>query len=205
MRWGEHEQPWTVEQERYLREHAGIDTVREICAHLKRSRSSVKTKASRMGVSLRHFERLTVICPKCGKARSKSGKWMERTGFCEVCRLEASYSALLASQAEAWADLPPSLRRSYEKSQARTGASRIPPRPEPPRTAGVDPALAQRLAELHDIDVERWECERLHLLMDACKQRTKRMREKSGTNPRKKSVDSMDEKTNATLRKEQGK
>ena len=199
MRKGQKTQPWTTAEERYLAEHAGIDPVRQICRELKRSRASVKTKASRLGLSLRTYERLTVICPKCGKARAKSGSWTGRTGFCEVCRMRDSYEAALRAQAEAYGRLPPGMRPEYDLSQAATGRSRLPPKPPTPKLSGLDRARRERADELHDIEVERWEKQCLKLLTDAAKQRTKRMREKSGTNPRKRSG------INATFRETEDK
>lgn len=186
MRKGQKTQPWTTSEERYLAEHAGIDPVRKICRELKRSYSSVTTRASRLGLSLRTFERLTVICPKCGKARAKSGSWTGRTGFCEVCRMRDSYEAALRAQAEAYAQLPPGMRPEYDISQSATGRSRLPPKPPSPRLSGLGTAHRVRAGELHDIEVEAWEKQCLKLLTDAAKQRTKRMREKSGTSPRKR-------------------
>ena len=184
------DRPWTTEEERYLREHAGIDHVREICRKLKRSRRSVEAKASRLRVSLRHCERLTVICPKCGEARAKAGGWTSTTGICEVCRKRAAYEDALRRQAEAFEDLDPAYRAVYSATDARTGASKVPPRPCAPDVSGLSPARAQRARELHAIDVEKWELYRLKLLTDAVKKRTQRMREKSGTNPRRFREDS---------------
>lgn len=179
------DRPWTTEEERYLVERAGIDPVRSICRELKRSRRSVEAKASRLRVSLRHFERLTVICPKCGEARAKSGNWQARTGICDVCRKTAAYEDALRRQAEAYEALDAVQRAVYDATDARTGKSKVPPRPCAPDISGMDRAHAQRAGELHAIEVERWELERLKLLTDAAKQRTKRMREKTGTNPRR--------------------
>ena len=67
-----------------------------------------------------------------------------------------------------------------------------------PKLSDLDRVHRERADELHDIEVERWEKQCLKLLTDATKQRTKRMREKSGTNPRKKT------ETNATFQ-ENGK
>lgn len=179
------DRPWTTDEERYLVEHAGIDTVRSICRELRRSRRSVEAKASRLRVSLRHFERLTVICPKCGEARAKSGNWQQRTGVCDVCRKRAAYEDALRRQAEAYEALDHVQRAVYDATDARTGRSKVLPRPSDPDTSGMDRAHAQRARELHAIEVERWELARLKLLTDAAKQRTKRMREKTGTNPRR--------------------
>lgn len=166
-------------------ELAGVVPARRICSELRRSRSSVTTKASRLGLNLRVYEKLTVICPKCGEARAKSGSWTGRTGFCEVCRMRDSYAEAKWAQAEAYAALDPRQRSVYDATEAKVGRSRLPPKPPAPSTAGLDPYRRARAEDLHAMDVERWEKKCLKLLTDACKQRTKRMREKSGTNPRK--------------------
>lgn len=185
MRRGDHARPWTTEDDRYLTESAGIVSKREICLHLKRSRRAVEVRASRMGLSLRHFEHLTEICPKCGQARDRDGVKQSRTGFCAVCVARAAYQEALWRQAEAYAALDPVQRAVYDATEARTGASRLPPRPPEPPSSIKDPAKAMRARELHAIDVEKWELRCLKMMTDAAKKRTQRMREKSGTNPRK--------------------
>lgn len=187
MRRGQKAVPWTTSEERYLMEHAGVDPVRQICKDLKRSRKAVTTKASRLGVSLRVYEKLTVICPKCGEARAKSGRWAGRTGFCEVCRMRDSLAEARWAQSEAYASLSPRQRAVYDATEAKVGRSRLPPKPPQPKLSGLDAHRRQRAEDLYAIDVERWQMRCLKLLTDATKQRTKRMREKSGTNPRKKS------------------
>lgn len=177
--------PWTTAEERFLAERAGIDPVRQICKELKRTRSSVMAKASRMGVSLRTYEPLTVICPKCGMPRDKRGSWTGRTGFCEVCKLNDAYRTAKWAQAEAYSELPPEARAVYDRTEAKVGRSRLPPKPPQPPLSNLPAARKRRIEELHAIDVEQWEVRCLTLLIDATKQRTKRMREKVGANPRK--------------------
>ena len=190
MRKGAKRVDWTTEDIRYLLEHAGIDPVRAICKHLKRSRSSVVHMAHRLrsegyDLNLRVYKPLTVICPKCSQARAKDGKWADRTGFCEVCRMRDSYQAALWTQSEAYADLTPEQRYEYDRTQAQTGRSVLPTRPKAPNTFGLPTMRAKRLEELHAMEVEQWEKRCLKLLTDAAKKRTQRIREKSGTNPRK--------------------
>lgn len=190
MRKGEKRVEWTTEEVRYLLEHAGVDSKRSICRHLRKSGESVKQMAKRLradgyDLNLRVYRTLTVICPKCSQARSRLGKWQDRTGFCEVCRLRASYEKALYDQAEAYADLTQEQRYRYDREQARTGRSEVPPRPKMPQTFGMSAPRARRAEELHAIEVERWEVKYLTRLLNAAKKRTQRMRELSGTNPRK--------------------
>lgn len=190
MRKGAKKVEWTTEEIRYLLEHAGVDSKRSICHHLKKSGGAVRQMAYRLrnqgyDINLRVYETLTVICPKCSKARAKSGKWIGRTGFCEVCRMEDSYREALWRQAEAYDDLTPEQRWEYDRTQAQTGRSKIPPHPKRPQTYGLSPQRARRLEDLYAIEVEQWEKQRLTMLTNAVKKRTQHIREKAGTNPRK--------------------
>ena len=197
MRKGAKRVEWTTEEVRYLLEHAGIDSKRSICRHLRRSHESVKQKAKQLraegyDISLRVYQTLTVICPKCSQARSKEGRWTGRTGFCEVCRMRDSYQEALWRQAEAYADLTPEQRQEYDRTQPQTGRSNLPPRPKMPQTIGMSPQRARRVSELHAIEVEQWEKRCLTMLTNAVKKRTQHIREKAGTNPRKKKVETND-------------
>ena len=64
MRRGESLRPWTVAEERRLREMAGRVPRREIAWRLRRSNESVRQKAKRMGLSLRCWE------PRCAQTLS---------------------------------------------------------------------------------------------------------------------------------------
>ena len=71
-----------MSEERRLAEWAGSLPLREICWRLRRSRESVKQKAKRMGLSLRHWEpACATVCPGCGCARTRLG----RGGVCRPC------------------------------------------------------------------------------------------------------------------------
>lgn len=187
---GARQEPWTTEDVRYLLENAGIVPKREICRHLKRSGESVKQKAKMLrargyAIDLRHYEELTVICPSCGEARSKEGRWRYGSGICDVCRMREQHAEALRRQSDAYAALTISQRLVYDRTQAQIGDSELPTRPPSPKVDGLAPNRARRLRELHAIDVERWQKKCLTMLTNAAKTRTKRMREKSGTNPRK--------------------
>ena len=74
---------WKKAEETYLTEHAG-DGAQAIAEALGRTVSSVKTHASRMGLSLveRHY------CPKCARYTYKP--LSVKTGWCRKCSVEAS-------------------------------------------------------------------------------------------------------------------
>ena len=74
---------WKAHEESYLQEHAG-DGAQAIADALGRSIQSVKSHASRMGVSLC----VRWHCPKCGKYTYKPlTKW---SGWCRRCSIEES-------------------------------------------------------------------------------------------------------------------
>lgn len=74
---------WTMRDIAYIREHAseGVDAV---ASALGRSSSSVKMKASRMGISLMRYVPLS-ICPVCGR---ETTRMIERQGHCDLCKRE---------------------------------------------------------------------------------------------------------------------
>ena len=74
---------WKKAEETYLTEHAG-DGAEAIAKALGRSVSSVKTHASRMGLSLV----IRYHCPRCGKyTYTPLTKW---SGWCRTCSVRES-------------------------------------------------------------------------------------------------------------------
>ena len=74
---------WSQSEEDYLTAHAG-DGAAAIAEALGRTVSSVKTHASRMGLSLV----IRYHCPRCGKYTYRPlTKW---TGWCRSCSIEES-------------------------------------------------------------------------------------------------------------------
>lgn len=74
---------WTRYEDAYLENHAG-DGAKAIAEHLGRTESSVKTHASRLGISL--YRRWH--CPNCGKWTYRP--LTEWSGWCRRCSIEAS-------------------------------------------------------------------------------------------------------------------
>lgn len=146
---GSRQRAWSREDERALAEMAGREPKREICRRLKRSGKAVERKAARMGLSLRCERAEGEACPSCGLLRRY---FDERTGFCEVCHLQAMVDAEAARQAEALREMPPALRAKYEKAD-RTLLSKPP----------------EGLSERDEVD---W----LKRKWNAARQRTRRMR-----------------------------
>lgn len=74
---------WTPKEEAYLEDHAG-DGAEAIADALGRTIPSVKTHASRLGVSLV----IRYHCPRCGKYSYRPlGK---KSGWCRRCTIEES-------------------------------------------------------------------------------------------------------------------
>ena len=87
--------------------------------------------------------------------------------------------------AEALAAMAPSERAVYEKTEAERQSKRLPPHPVK-RFVSATPDGKPRIEETRYLaEVEEWEYRVLKLRYDAAKTRLRRMREKTGANPRK--------------------
>lgn len=173
---------WTTADERFLVDHAGILTRREICKELKRSAESVRSRARRLGVSLRCYESRLEWCAECATWRSTVSP---KTGRCAVCRKRDQLDASERRIADALEHLPSEARAVYEGSESSRGTRKPPTRPKRPRRTGNRYADA-KADDAHLIAVETWEAALLDLKIDANKTRLKRIRAKVGANPRKK-------------------
>lgn len=174
MRAGERARPWTVAEERRLRELAGSVPRRELAWLLKRSNESVRQKAKRMGVSLRHWEpRCAKTCPRCGMARTAMG----RSGVCRPCELRDLIARADADTAEAMAALPQEARATYQRTEARTQSS-VPPKPPEPATDGMAAYRAAKARDEWAQSLEAWDTARLTRVLKAKRRRVERMRKK---------------------------
>lgn len=185
MRKGAKREEWTTAEERYLVDNAGKVSKRTICRTLRKSSAAVRSKAYRMrqdgiDVRLRCYESRLQPCPRCGQPRSR----FDNSGFCRVCELRDDYREARWRQVEAYRILTPEQKEVYDTWDGFTG-SEIPPRPSMPDTSHMDRPARARAEERHAIAVEEWQIETLTKLTNATKTRTKRMRRKTGTNPRK--------------------
>lgn len=181
---GSAQRTWTTAEIDRLRDMAGRIPVREICRQLKRSRKSVEHAAARLGLSLRCCRTRLVWCDECATWRSA----LDRDGRCRVCRMREQLAGREAACAEALAAMTPEQRAVYAESEAKRSTRRFPSRPRPAKRESCpmsryerDKAQAEYL-----LDLEKWEYRRLKLPYDAAKTRLRRMREVTGTNPRKK-------------------
>lgn len=181
---GEAQRPWTTEEVRYLAEHAGREPLREICRRLKRSQSSVKARAHRMGVSLRAPAWCLAWCDECATWRTSVS---ERTGRCRVCEMRHRTEGREAACAEALAAMTPEQRSLYASTESRRGTrKKADPMPKRPDTRPMGRFEAVRAERAWHAAVEEWELRRAKLPYDAAKTRLRRMREATGSNPRKK-------------------
>lgn len=171
MRRGERCRPWTASEERRLAEIAGTMPRREVARALRRSNEAVRQKASRMGVSLRHWEpRCSETCPVCGMARTG----LRASGTCRPCELRALVARAESETAEAMERLGPADRAVYASTETRL-QSAPDPRPAPPRTEGMTPYRAARARDAYQEALERWEVRTLTRLLNARRRRLERM------------------------------
>lgn len=183
MRKGQKLNDWTASEVAFLRENAGILSQQEISYELKRSYWSVFNQAKRLGISLRLYVRKLEWCNTCATWRSTISP---KTGKCAVCRKKEQLESAKIRTADAYAQLPAEHRETYDENLAiRT--TTFPPRPKKQGSCPVSRYYRSKAEEQYLRDLERWEVACLTRLVDAEKQQTKRMREKTGTNPRKKS------------------
>ncbi len=103
---------WKAHEEAYLREHAG-DGAREIADALGRTVPSVKTHASRLGVSL--YRRWH--CPRCGHwTFTPLSKW---SGWCRKCSIDESADTAALKNKQIRREVAEERRRIREAEQRR--------------------------------------------------------------------------------------
>ena len=181
---GAKQNAWTTTDEQFLIKYAGVLTRREICRELKRSHRSVETKAERLGISLRCYVSKLTWCNNCATWRSNVS---ERTGYCRVCAKREMLERSEKRVSDELAHLNFDQRTLYLNEESHRGTRKLPSKPEK-QASVVGSLYARKKAEEQYLkDVERWEVACLDQLINANKTRLKRIRQKLGTNPRKKS------------------
>lgn len=184
MREGARRNDWTTDEIAYLMDTAGRLSRREICKHLKRSKSSVERMAHRLGLSLRCYKPRLVWCDECATWRTYTN---DRTGRCKVCSMSEQLRGRETACAEALSQMSIKDRLIYEESEAKRGTRKLPRRPQKTESCPISMYERKRAEASYLIALEQWEYDCRKLQYDAAKTRLRRMREKSGTNPRKKS------------------
>lgn len=176
---GARQRPWTTREVDELREMAGRVPRREICRRLKRSASSVKSKAYELresgeDVSLRCHTGSMEICPACGHMSGLMG----RDGICEACRRAEQLRGIEEDIADLLAALPAGERAVYEATEAERETASEPMPPMQP-THGVSRYEAARNAERNARAMEQWRVRRLRRLVKAAQKRKERIRRKA--------------------------
>ena len=179
MRKGEKLRPWTVSDERYLRESAGKVPRREICRHLRRSYDATRAHASRMGLSLRYYEPRTSRCPRCGSMRHRFELSGELKGVCKVCSRRELIRRCEEETARALDAMPPAMRAELLKNEQLVQSS-VPPKPSPPSYEGLSPYMEAKARDEHAIALAEWEEAALNRKLKAKRRRVERMRKAIG-------------------------
>ena len=185
---GAAQRPWTTEELRILHDAAGRIPAASIARALGRPAGAVAKAAERQGLSLRCRVPRLVWCDECAKWRSH----VDADGRCSVCRMRAQLQGREAACAEALAAMDPAQRAVYEDGEPRRRTRRLPPRPVERPSCPASRWQREKAAADHALAVEDWERRCLKLRYDAAKTRLRRMREKTGANPRKKSRTSVE-------------
>ena len=180
---GSRQQSWTIADEQFLIKYAGVIPRRKICREIKRSRKSVEHKAKRLGVSLRCFVSSLKWCNNCTTWRSTVS---ETTGFCRVCAKREMLERSEQRVSDALAQLSFEQRTKYLQEEAHRGKRKMPPRPRKRITPSDSKYAVKKADELYMKELEQWEIACLDQAINANKTRLKRIRQKLGTNPRKK-------------------
>lgn len=184
LRKGAHRIDWSTKDIKYLRDNAGVLPMREICKHLKRSKNSVDWMARHIGVSLRCYKRKMSWCPVCATWRSTLS---DKTGMCRVCSKKKMLEDGEMRVSQELEKLTLEQRAEYNDQEVHRRTRRIPLKPIKLK---VDPKNHYKYAkeeERYLREIEAWEIKCLDLRIDANKTRLKRIRQKSGSNPRKNS------------------
>jgi hypothetical protein len=181
---GSRQTPWTTDEINRLRDMAGRLSIRDICRDLKRSSMSVKKAAARLGLSLRCYRKRLVWCDECSSPRSS----INADGRCRVCAIKAGLAGREAACAEVMANMTLEQRSVYAESESTRSTRRYPARPRPQKRDSCPVSMYERDKANTEylLALEEWEYRRLKLPYDAAKTRLRRMRNVTGTNPRKK-------------------
>ena len=144
---------------------------------------SVKKAAGRLGLSLRCYRKKLVWCDECASWRSS----LNSDGRCRVCAIRDGLAGREAACSEAMAAMTPEQRSVYVNSESKRSTKRYPARPQKRESSPVSRYEQDKAQTGYLLEIEEWEYRRLELPYDAAKTRLRRMREVTGTNPRKKS------------------
>lgn len=184
LRKGARRLDWSTKDLKYLRDNAGIIPMRQICKHLKRSKNSVDWMARHIGVSLRCYKRKMSWCPVCATWRSTLS---DKTGMCRVCSKKKMLEDGEMRVSQELEKLTLKQRAEYNEQEVHRRTRRIPLKPIKLKVDHKNHYKYAKEEERYLREIEAWEIKCLDLRIDANKTRLKRIRQKSGSNPRKNS------------------
>lgn len=173
---------WSEEELLYLQNASGKLSTSELSAALNKSTASIEQTAEAAGISLVRASSDLVWCTNCATWRTKLNT---RTGWCRVCTMREQLKNREDACADALALMEPADRAVYEDTEVERQTRHLPPLPTKRfiETSENDEPAEEEARYLADL--EEWQYHMLKLRYDAVKTRLRRMREKTGTNPRK--------------------
>lgn len=178
---------WTTREVAFLMESAGKLPLRTICRRLGRSERSVESMASKLNrsgarLTLKCWSSKLVWCNECATWRTGID---DKTGRCRVCTMREHLEGREEACALELSMMAPEQRLVYERTEMQRRTRRILERPKKRESCPMSRYERSKAEERYLIDIEEWEYRTLKLRYDAAKTRLRRMREKTGRNPRK--------------------
>ena len=178
---------WTTREVALLIDAAGRLPLRTICKRLGRSESAVESMASKLNRSGEHltlkcWSSRLVWCNECATWRTGID---DKTGRCRVCTMREQLRGREDACSRELAIMTPEQRLVYERTEAQRRTRKALERPQKRGSCPMSRYERSKAEERYLIDLEEWEYRTLRLRYDAAKTRLRRMREKTGRNPRK--------------------
>ncbi len=178
---------WTTREVAFLIDAAGRLPLRTICKRLGRSESAVESMASKLNRSGEHltlkcWSSRLVWCNECATWRTGID---DKTGRCRVCTMREQLRGREDACSRELAIMTPEQRLVYERTEAQRRTRKALERPQKRGSCPMSRYERSKAEERYLIDLEEWEYRTLRLRYDAAKTRLRRMREKTGRNPRK--------------------
>ncbi len=178
---------WTTREVAFLLDSAGKLPLRSICKKLGRTRRSVESMASKLNrsganITLRCWSTKLIWCDECATWRTGLD---DKTGRCRVCTARVQLQGRENACARELKMMTPQQRHVYERTEAQRRTRKPPARPQKSQSCPMSRYERSKAEERYLIELEEWEYRCLKLRYDAAKTRLRRMREKTGRNPRK--------------------
>ena len=178
---------WTTREVAFLLNAAGSLPLRTICKKLGRSERAVASMAAKLNRSGAH---LTLKCWSsrlvwCNEGATWRTRIDEKTGRCRVCTIREQLRGREEACSRELALMTPEQRLVYERTETQRKTRKMPEHPRKHESCPMSRYERSKAEERYLIDLEEWEYRTLKLRYDAAKTRLRRMREKTGRNPRK--------------------